>query len=510
MPIFDFAPQASDVPEPTGRQVSSAPLQIGQQGQRALSQGLKLAGQAVVVHEKAQDESDMTMARQAILKLQQEENQAISQTSNPEEIRSIGTQYKKKYDAIMNGKDPMNGNPYFRNNSGRATFQKGFMDNFYLKRGMQEKERIFQIERRNTQANYLSAIKMIPQQDYFMSRQATAEVRENVDKMIEAGFYTQAEGALEKQKQLKNLDLERSNRLVAEAGSMQYSGNEDDLKKFIQTNKDLVSNLNELDDTEVAEYHKKLNSIEKSKITGFKIAEREAENVKKREQANIDTQMAYDIATGKVSIAEAYQDESLSIDFRTQLAQTYRKQETEKQQTMTDQFNQIEIETAVFNYDDKTDYNGQKQTKIRQRIHESNLPANLRTHYLDILNNGIGLGETEKSQLQQMDDALQFELGINVTIDDKGDLKGLKGRERFELGQDEEAGLVFRDELDQFQRQSIYNRGMGRIRDLMKRGKMDEANAEYRKVIQGVQKFDNDTAFYNRYVTDGFINTRLK
>jgi len=508
MPTFDLTPEPSNTPTPSGRQVSNAPQQIYAQGQRALDAGFSAVTRAIRTIEISQNDSDMVMARQSVLKLQQEEKQAIDGTSNPDEIRKISQDYSKKYDAMLSGKNSHNGNPYFRNQSGRKGFDKEFMNDFQLKRELAEEDRIHQIDRRNTQLGYLSAIKMIPQQDYFKRPQAEREVAENIDKMVEDGFYTQAEGADKKRMELTNLDLERGNRIVAELSTKEYSSDEDEtFDTLVESNIDYIHNLKHLDETQKAKFEKNINSAHKTAKNAYKIGVKEVEYAKGRSQATADTDAAYKVATGKMTLSEAYTNPELSMKFRTKLAQSYKEQTAEAQVAELDKRRNAKIESLVYNYDPKKDQDGEKKKRLTISIIESSLDKG---HYLNILNNGIGLDDKQKTQLDAMDSQLKFELGVDVSIDDKGELKGTQGREGFELGQDDQAGRVFKDELDNFQRLELYNNGMGLVRDLMQRGKIDEAKTEFRKVIKGVQKSKNDKQFYDTYISDEFIRTKAK
>ena len=58
---------------------------------------------------KMEDEADMVQTRAAVLRLQQEESEAMRSSSNTEEIDSINSSYTKKYEALINGKDPVFG-----------------------------------------------------------------------------------------------------------------------------------------------------------------------------------------------------------------------------------------------------------------------------------------------------------------------------------------------------------------------------------------------------------------
>ena len=110
-----------------------------------------------------------------------------------------------------------------------------------------------------------------------------------------------------------------------------------------------------------------------------------------------------------------------------------------------------------------------------------------------------------------MEKQLSVELGIGEELDKAGGISALQKARGFEkemvvthkgLAWDTKkpTGDILKDGLNSAKRGKLYSMHMGRVRELFKRGKVEEARSEFDKTVTALQKFDDDLKYYEESV----------
>lgn len=525
MPTFDFIPKPVQMPDAVRGVADDSALRIQQQGRQAISQGVNQLASAYQNYTKEQDEADMVATRSAVLRVRADEEAELAGLSNKDDIKKVQEKYKTKYDGIIGGNEPLNGKPYFRNQSGKDAFNKGFMENFNTQRYTSGKKLETQLDRRDTHAKYMNGIKSVIDQPNWNTPQAHAETSAYVDSMIEAGIYTPEEGKAFKEISHTNLDIERANKMFAGIETTDY--NEGELEEFANMYKDQVNGLKYIDEKQKADYIKKADQLVKNRKASEKVRQNEIKATQRKLELDYDGKMTEQILRGNVPLSEAIDDDQLSQNYRNTLLKQYNEQksktaenELQAQQSLLSQNSKMVIDRAVYNYDPANDrLNNYKQRSALQIavIEHPSLSAQEKSNYQKILMEGLPMDEQSQMELKSMDEQLTNELGIGVTLDKEGKLSKLLQSRGFEpemreieWARDKPTGDVVKDGLNTNKRMKIYTTKMGRVRELFKRGKVDEARLAFTETITALQKFDNDVAYFDAMRQEQFVRTGTK
>jgi hypothetical protein len=518
MPKFDFTQNAPNQQAVTA-EVSSRGAQIAGQAQQQVGSAVASAGDTMfnigLDIRKQEDESDMVGARSALMRIQQQESEELRSTSSPAEMDKIHDKYGKQYDSVVSGVDPQFGNPYFRNETGKDQFKVGFMQSFNAKRGVSKEEQKFQLERKNTQQKYHNGIQTVRDSDYVFDVQAEVETNEYIDKLVEGGFMTHEQGKEKKRTDMLALDATRANKSLSVIELVPFRSPdeyiEEDygkaLKSDIDEYKSKVDDLKFLNQDEKNDYKRQADRLFKSKKDGFKLEVKDAKDRVKKDQSSYDAELSYRVMTGDIPAHIAHQDKNASWKMRESLSKIANTQGEKRKSEGQDPLGQefvAKVESAVYEYDEQDDPDGKKMEAIRLNINK--LPSGNvdKARYLEVLVNGQGLNSSDKAELDQMGEEMKYELGLDVKLNTDRD--AIVGREGFDV----EDGLIMKDKLNQFERQKIYNKAYKYMLNKMKRGKVDEAKSEFREVIKGIQKEENDRVYYDGYIDQDFITTGAK
>ena len=502
---FNFNRITPELPNAPQRQESLAPYQINQQalatqerGRKALSSGITNAVSAGMSardkYIKDEDESDMIAARAAYLRMRKAEDQAIASTSNPAEVKKISEDYDRKYNEIMSGNDPAFDRPYFRNQSGKDAFTKHFTEGFNLKRGLSASDTIFSLNRRNSHANIMNGIKSIPDSDYYDQPQAEDETSEYVQKLVEGGHLTEAEGADKNRIALVNLDLERSGRKLSELSpepmlDFDGSGAKNPLPNQVDQYKEYVDSLSHLDEGQKKQFKAKADSILKTSIAATKAATKERDDQIKRDQYTKENGLLLKIATGEKPLSHAVVEPGISPEFRRGLiknlgADLEKKREAFKAKTKTpEQLEIIRIDKITANrvtgqalkFDVNTDPTFEKRAALIQQISESAVIAKpLQTILINQLTEGRKLSPEEESVRSTYIDEIDRVYGLTPESFKAYDYNpwGPTGkRSRTDVA----TGQKFVDELSEYKRQLKVTKAIAQYDYLNRQGQPKEA-----------------------------------
>ena len=537
MPKFDFTPQPVQMPNAVQIQESSAPIQIQQQSRNQLSGAVDALGGAYQGMLEEQDNADMANAYSAIDMLKTEEDIELSKTVNPADIKIIQEKYKTQYDNIIGGKEPLNNKPYFRNQSGKDKFNRNYMQKFNTQRYAQGRQREVELNRRDSEAKLTRAIKAVPTQAGWDTPLANKKIDEYIGQMEANGMLTREQAITKKQEAYIDLDVERSNRMFADIEMVEYKDDGAELQKLVDNFKFKVANLDNLDKDEKNAYYKKADALFKRQKAVADVTKREAKADKKLAELDINGKVALGIADGSIKIADAIKMDGISDEYKISLYNQFNKQTAEakkrdiekfdslvaQQQAMKSKLVAQEIDYKVHNYDPTKDrLDGYKmRTSLQKNIlANESLSATQKSYYQGILLNGLPLDEEAKLELQSMENDLTFELGIGVELDKKGMLSTTDKQRGFKkeviegegfFDGDTITGDVIKDGLNSAKRMEIYSHYMGRVRELFKRGKIDEARDLFKETKTALQKHDDDTTFYQKYSDNkAFVRQGLK
>lgn len=536
MPTFDFTPQPVQMPNAVGNNMSSAPIQIREQARQNLSGAVDSLGESYQGMLKEQDDADMVATRSAVLRLKADEDAELASVANPADVKKIQESYKTKYDKIIGGKEPLNGKPYFRNQSGKDSFNKGFMDNFHTQRYVQGTQQTAELHKRDTKAKLINGIKSRIDQTNWNTQSAHDEIDEYVNKYIEASALTPEEGKAFRDVTRSDYDAERSNKMFAGIEMIPYD-DDDVLKDAVSDFKFQVANLDHMDKEEKNAYYKKADALFKKQKAVADITVREAKADKKLAELDINGKVALGLADGSMKLGDAIKMDGISDEYKISLYNQFNKQTAEAKKQTAENFADFaskqgawwskreaqEIDHKVHNYDPAKDrLDGYKmRTSLQHNIlANESLSASQKSYYQGILLNGLPLDEEAKLELQSMENDLTFELGIGVELDKKGMLSATDKQRGFKkeviegegfFDGDTITGDVIKDGLNSAKRMEIYSSYMGRVRELFKRGKIDEARDLFKETKTALQKHDDDTTFYKKYSDNkAFVRQGLK
>jgi hypothetical protein len=488
MPQFDFISKPVSIPGAVGRKVNDTALRIHQQGMQSLNEGVRGLASAYGNMIDDQDDADMVASRSAVLRIKADEDAELSGISNPAKIKEIQERYKTKYDNIIGGNEPLNEKPYFRNQSGKDKFNKGFMQNFHAQRYAQGKDIEVKLNRRDTHAKYMNGIKSVIEQPNWNTPEAHQEVNNLVNGLVEKGFYTGEEAVDFRKKSHTNLDIERANKMFANSEALPFEGQGVGFKHNIDQYKEYVNGLKYLDQKQKNDYIKKADQLFKSKKSGAELERKDLEAKKKLKYEEESTKLFYQVESGQISASQAHKIEWLSYEDRTKLV----KMSNERSEDLSEEINNIgsqlkinNIEKDVNDYKRTDDYDGSMKANLRARIIDSPMESHQRSHYLKQLDEGISLSSEANAEL----DSMKQELKFIASIDTDAYKKAIK---------DGDIDMV--DELDQYQRLRVYNKAVARITDLFKDGKPQEASKLFREIKADMEKTDNDLIFFNKFI----------
>lgn len=500
---FDFRKITPEIQDSPQRQESLAPYQINQQalktgaaGKQNLTAGVSSAVasgfSAYGKYVEAQDESDMVATRAAFLRLQKEEEQALSSTSNTMEIERITEDYDKKYDDLISGNDPAFDRPNFRNQSGKDAFKNQFANNFNLKRHLSAKDRAFAMDRRNTLAGFENGIKSIPQSNYYDQPSAETETAEYVDKQVQHGFLTEEEGVEKKRIALANLDIERASRKMLDLDSAPMevapgSGAINPLPNQVDGYKDYVDSLKHLDDKQKAAYKKKADSILVTAKAATKAADKEREAERKKQQYKFENDLSLQYANGETSLSKMLNTEGISESYRRSLitkwgakVQDYKKaMEAEKksikdQQIIVGERKEANTLTGLaLRYDKETDTDGSKAAALINQIgFNGQLASQTKTFLIGQIKDGRDLTPAQENNRKNYMTEIEDIFGMTEESFDRLEYNpwGPTGARA-----EEKDSIRTVDGLTRFQRQAKINTAIAEYDELIKEGKPEKA-----------------------------------
>lgn len=530
MPKFDLITKPVQMPNAVQIQESSAPIQIQQQSRNQLSGAVDALGGAYQGMLEEQDNADMANAYSAIDMLKTEEDIELSKTVNPADIKIIQEKYKTQYDNIIGGKEPLNNKPYFRNQSGKDSFNRNYMQKFNTQRYSQGRQREVELNRRDSEAKLTRAIKAVPTQEGWDTPLANKKIDEYIGQMEANGMLTREQAITKRQESYIDLDVERSNRMFANIEMAEYKDDGTELQKLVDNFKFKVANLDNLEKDEKNAYYKKADALFKRQKAVADVTKREAKADKKLAELDINGKVALGIADGSIKLGDAIKMDGISDEYKISLYNQFNKKtaetkkiEMEKQKSEFYQGTKMDIERAVYNYDPADDrLNGYEERNALQLsiLEHPTMSAPEKANYQKILMEGLPLDDASKMELKGMEEALTNELGIGVKLDKAGSLSKLQKARGFEKETKEvegkyygtntvDTGDVIKDGLNSVKRMKIYTVKMGEVRELFKRGKIDEARVAYKETITALQKHDDDIAYYDS-MSESFVTRGRK
>jgi len=533
---FNFNRITPELPNAPQRQESLAPYQINQQalatqerGRKALSSGITNAVSAGMSardkYIKDEDESDMIAARAAYLRMRKAEDQAIASTSNPAEVKKISEDYDRKYNEIMSGNDPAFDRPYFRNQSGKDAFTKHFTEGFNLKRGLSASDTIFSLNRRNSHANIMNGIKSIPDSDYYDQPQAEDETSEYVQKLVEGGHLTEAEGADKNRIALVNLDLERSGRKLSELSpepmlDFDGSGAKNPLPNQVDQYKEYVDSLSHLDEGQKKQFKAKADSILKTSIAATKAADKERQVEIEKIQYAYENQAYLQVIEGKRKFHSLFTDDRISEEYKRGKLPKYasmredynkliikeNKTAKEKQELIkADKIQSGTINKALRYNPNKDDVQGTDKTKLTLEILGTVKDTKMQTLLIKRLETGLDLAPAQAQKYENHTKDLTRILGLNkesfdvfAKVETSAPWFGANPKK---ASLDAKTGEKFVDGLNEFQRAEVMNKGLIQYQSLLTAGKDTEAEVFIKKFKTDYEKSQDDTKLYDKFVS---------
>ena len=509
MPKFDLITKPVQMPNAVQIQESSAPIQIQQQSRNQLSGAVDALGGAYQGMLEEQDNADMVATRSAVLRLKADEDAELAQTANPADIKTIQEKYKTQYDNIIGGKEPLNNKPYFRNQSGKDKFNKGFMANFNSQRYAQGKQKEVELQRRDTHAKYMNGIKSIIDQPNWNTPSAHAETDEYVNKLIEGGYYTAEEGAEFRKITHTNLDIERSNKMFADIEMIPYEGEGEGLKKIIDGYKSQVSNLNHLEQDEKNAYLKKADALFKNKKAINTAQQREVKMAQEKVQNEYGFKKMVDLVEGNATHSQLLEDPNIPMSYKKQALTSYAKKIEDDNELRSNQKAMDLASTTrakVLSYNVSFDDNRKKRLELIDEINKNIIDTNERTQLVNFLTDGYGMSPQEKVNYDVHQKKLSDLLALDVGYDKSGKLIDPRGIEPDEM----DGGKLLVDSLDQYERSKAYGVILNNYMNLVKLGKPKEANDYINTEMQKIEKTNNDRIFYDNLMSRELVNTQYK
>lgn len=467
----------------------------------------------------AQDEADMVATRAAFLRMQKEEQQAISSTSNPEEVKRISGDYDRRYNEIMSGRDPAFDRPYFRNQTGKDAFQKNFVENFNLKRGLSAQDTAFSLDRRNTHAGFMNGIKSIPESNYYDQPAAEIETTEYISKLVEHGFITENEGADKNRIALANLDTERAARKMLDLSpepvlDFNGSGAKNPLPNQVDQYKEYVDSLGHLDDHQKANFKSKADSILKTSIASTKAATKERNDEMKRVQYSKENGLLLKLATGEETLSRAVVDPAISPEFRRGLIkelgvdlQKKRKAFDAKVKTAADlevmkadkiEANFLTRAALTFNVNDDPTF--EKRSGLIQQISgNASMEKPLQTMLMNQLTKGRELSPEQEDTRKTYLDEMNRVYGLTKESFEAYDYNpwGTKGKR---ARTDKATGKKFVDDLSEFKRKQKVSKAIAHYDYLGRQGKPKEAEEYMENFIKSSETDLNTVKLNSNFV----------
>tara|TARA_R110002020_G_scaffold144145_1_gene317010 strand:+ start:9548 stop:11200 length:1653 start_codon:yes stop_codon:yes gene_type:complete len=487
---------------------------------------------------KAQDESDMVAARAAFLRMQKEEDIAMQQTSNPEEIKKINGDYKKKYDSLAAGNDPQFNRPYFRNESGSNQFKELFSDNFHLRRDLSAKDQAFKLDRRNTHAGFINGIQAVRESNYYDRPIAAAETAEYIDKLQQHGFLTESEAAQKKQDSLHDLDLERAGRKLSEISAepvadFNGTGVMNPVNMQVTQYKEYVNSLGNISDEQKKNFTKKADQIYSNAQKATKAAEKERGIQIEKDRNEYQTQAMIDIAEGKRTLSSLFSDPNISSKYKEKHLPRYIKKNDEYKKAIADDGKSLAaskkaFETKLWNdiigsklankansYDQTRhdDASGSVATALSAEIYAApGMPSQTKTMLVGLIKNSSKVPPHIKDRKDNHIKDMERIFGLtkesfDVFKEAKGEVR-IKhevsitnwGADYFNKAFiDPKTGERVVDGLNEYKRRDALNRGILQYTSLMNQGKEKEAEEYIIKYKSDYELSENDTKLYDGY-----------
>ena len=474
---------------------------------------------------KAQDESDMVAARAAFLRMQKEEDIAMQQTSNPEEIKKINGDYKKKYDSLAAGNDPQFNRPYFRNESGSNQFKELFSDNFHLRRDLSAKDQAFKLDRRNTHAGFINGIQAVRESNYYDRPIAAAETAEYIDKLQQHGFLTESEAAQKKQDSLHDLDLERAGRKLSEISAepvadFNGTGVMNPVNMQVTQYKEYVNSLGNISDEQKKNFTKKADSIYSNAQKATKAAEKEQQVLKEKQQFAYENDYMQEVIEGKQTFSSIFSNPNISEKFKrgklTEYAKkvdTWNKVIQKENKTMKEQTkaNELQLQNnmvnsgitnTALNFDKALDdAQGTKQAAVLNSIYTAvGMDSQMKTYLANVDKGSESMQPHVKASRDAHLKDMNRIFGLtkeSFDIYKDVDLAGWGTGDKATI--DKKTGVKKVDGLAEYDRMKAVNSALIKYDSFMKAGKEKEAEDFMSDFKITYETSQNDTKLYDKF-----------
>ncbi len=494
MPQFDLAPKSVQQVNVVGQRDDNTALQIKQQGMQFVEQGVKDVVGVTRDKFKEMDEADMASARSAMLRIQTDENQELASTSNPADIKKIQDKYNKKYELILDGNEPLNGKPYFRNQSGKNAFKKGYVNKFNEARYIGGEKQAFELERRDTHAKYVNGIKSIIDQPEWNTPQAHEEINAYTNKLIEGGFYTAEEGKQFRADRHSDLDAERANKLFAQMESLGYDNGA--LDQIASDYKERINELDYLDQDDKNAYIKKADDLLNNKKKVEKARQTQIENEQKRVGYELSFKHRMNIANNNGTYADFMDDQRIPYSIRSQYIPKY----NEERNAVVSQKFSTATANAVYAYDPSKDPTREMREKLANQVNANVSDANQRSRLMNYLDNQYGLDDANKLDMKSKFEHLDRALGSDVTVDKDGDIVSpYLDEDDYDIELEDGVLSIKGATQMQLDEMGVYIKNT--YSNLLSMGQYKEAENFFNEEIKKVQTTKNNAELYDEYVT---------
>ncbi len=526
MPRFDLAPKAVQQVNVVGQRDDSTALQIKQQGMQFVEQGVRDVVGVTRDKFKEMDEADMVSARSAMLRIQSDEDKELLSTSNPADIKKIQEKYNKRYEKIIDGNEPLNDKPYFRNQSGKNAFKKGFVNQFNGSRYLQGEKQEFELQRRDTQVKYTNGIKSIIDQPDWNTPTAHRELEEIANKFFQDGFHTAEENVAYKKEQHQILDTERANKMFAdmEALPVETPNSQDELKinKEIYSSendkyKEYINSLNHLDQDQKNKYNKQSDALYSDRVKTASLQMKEAGNAVKRSSVDYDTDLEQKYYMGKIKASVIMKDPNASVELKRRM----KSDASEEIKSLVDNIPEKPsvnegIQAEVNKYDRYNDPDGSKQRKIMEAIAGSSMATSVKSHLTGIMKNGLPLNDAQKAKSDNAKRELTNVLGLDINYQNLSEMQLKYGKiEVFGIDPqraewDKENSVMMFDALTEFQRNEAFNKIFIKYNYLLEKNRDDDADKFLQEAITDFRKKKDDNDAFNKLMSEDLYKVRGK
>lgn len=503
MPTFDFTPQPVQMPNAVGNNMSSAPIQIREQARQNLSGAVDSLGASYQGMLKEQDDADMVATRSAVLRIKAQEDAELSSVANPADVKKIQESYKKQYDSIISGKEPLNGKPYFRNQSGKDKFNKGFMENFHTQRYVQGTQQTAELHKRDTKAKLINGIKSRIDQPNWNTQSAHDEIDEYVTKMYMAGDMTEQETINYRKDAHSDYDAERANKLFAWTESLPYGEDGEELKYSIDEYKKQVNTFDNLTQEEKNDYTSKADALFRQKKAVDVAEKKEFRVAQERAKNEYGFDKYRDFIEGKIPRSAILNDKNIPMTYRGKVLTQYASDIKDNKEAFTElntrkieMQNESGVRTMVMAYNPTFDDNRKKRFELISLIDKHVTDTSEQKQLTKFLTDGYGMDDQQRMRYDLHQKSLSDSLGLDVEINKDGKLV-----DRRKTGAKLKDGRVTIDDLDQYERAEANMIILNTYANMVKFGDPQKAEEYINGERAKVEKTKNDRIFYDNLMS---------